>query len=83
MSYGYTKSGKFQHSLAGLPRVPEGGYYRYRTNPNPETVPWVITGAMKVSRLLDDFEVERICAKHGVKAPERQGGNKTLSELGF
>ena len=83
MSYGYTKNGKFQHSLAGLPQVPKDGYYRYRTNPNPDTVPWVITGAMKVNRLLDDYEVADILAQHGIEAPNRQGGNKTLSELGL
>ena len=80
MSYGYRNGKKFQHSLAGLPRVPEGGSYKYRTNPKPDTVPWVITGAIKVSRLLDDFEVNKIL---GGNAPERQGGNKTLKELGF
>ncbi len=77
------RSDKYQHSLAGLPRLPKGGYYKYRTNPRPDTVPWVITGAMKVTRLLDDFDVEKICAANGVQAPERQGGNKTLKELGF
>lgn len=43
MSYGYNQNGKFQHSYAGLPRVPENGAYHYRTNPNPETEPWIIT----------------------------------------
>lgn len=80
MSYGYRNGKRFQHSLAGLPRVPEGGAYKYRTNPKPETVPWVITGAIKVNKLLDDYDVERIL---GGNAPERQGGNKTLSELGL
>ena len=80
MSYGYRKGNKFQHSLAGLPRVPEGGYYKYRTNPKPDTVPWVITGAIKVNKLLDDFDVDRIL---GGNAPERQGGNCTLEELGL
>mgnify|MGYP002515381269 FL=1 len=83
MKQGYTKNGKFQHSLAGLPRIPENGFYRYRTNPNPDTIPWVITGAMKVERLLDDKEVADILAQHGLEAPNRQGGNKTLSELGL
>jgi hypothetical protein len=80
MSYGYRKGKKFQHSLAGLPRVPEGGSYKYRTNPKSDTVPWVITGAIKVTKLLDDYDIERIL---GGNAPERQGGNKTLSELGL
>lgn len=83
MSYGYTPSGKFQHSLAGLPKIPKDGYYRYRTNPNPDTVPWIITGAMKVKRLLDDKEVADILAKQGIEAPKREGGEKTLAELGL
>lgn len=74
------RSDKYQHSLAGLPKLPKGGYYKYRTNPRPDTVPWVITGAMKVKRLLDDYDVAKIL---GGDAPERQGGNKTLKELGF
>ena len=74
------RSDKYQHSLAGLPKLPKNGYYKYRTNPNPDTVPWVITGAIKVTKLLDDYDVENIL---GGNAPERQGGNKTLSELGF
>jgi hypothetical protein len=74
------RSDKYQHSLAGLPKLPVKGYYKYRTNPRPDTVPWVITGAMKVNRLLDDYDVAEIL---GGNAPERQGGDKTLEELGF
>ena len=74
------RSDKYQHSLAGLPKLPKNGYYKYRTNPNPDTVPWVITGAIKVNKLLDDYDVEKIL---GGNAPERQGGNKTLAELGL
>ena len=83
MSYGYRNGKKFQHSLAGLPRVPEGGSYKYRTNPKPETVPWVITGAMKVNRLLSDAEVNSILKGFGVSPVPRQGGDKTLAELGL
>lgn len=83
MSYGYTKSGKFQHSLAGLPKIPVDGYYKYRTNPNPDTVPWLITGAMKVTRLLDDAEVNRILESKGLPPKNRVGGNKTLADLGL
>lgn len=74
------RSDKYQHSLAGLPKLPKGGYYKYRTNPNPDTVPWVITGAIKVTKLLDDYDVQKIL---GSNAPERQGGDKTLAELGL
>ena len=81
MSYGYRKGNKFQHSLAGLPRVPEGGSYKYRTNPRPDTVPWVITGAMKVNKLLGDDEVNAILQQDGVAPIHRQGGDMTLEEI--
>lgn len=77
------KSDKYQHSLAGLPKLPKDGYYKYRTNPNPDTVPWVITGQMKVNRLLSDDEVNAILKKNGIAPIHRQGGDKTLGELGL
>ena len=77
------KSDKYQHSLAGLPKLPTNGYYKYRTNPNPDTVPWVITGQMKVNRLLSDDEVNDILRKNGIEPIHRQGGDKTLAELGL
>lgn len=83
MSYGYTKSGKFQHSLAGLPKLPVDGYYKYRTNPRPDTVPWLITGAMKVNRILSDSDVAEILESKGITPPKRQGGEKTLEQLGL
>lgn len=83
MSYGYTDNGKFRHAYAGLPRLPENGYYRYRTNPKPDTVPWIITGAMKVNRLLSDAEVNQILEKNGVDPVHRQGGDVGLDKFGF
>lgn len=80
MSYGYNKNGKFEHSKAGLPKVPENGSYRYRTNPKVDTVEWVITGAIRVNRLLGDDEVYELL---GGNMPERQGGNLTLAEMGL
>lgn len=77
MSYGINPSGKFQHSLAGLPRVPENGAYRYRTNPNPETDPWIITGAMRVKRLLTPSEVDVMVEKAGREPQRRQEGAVT------
>lgn len=74
MSYGYTENGKFRHSYAGLPKLPTDGYYRYRTNPNPDTVPWIITGAMRVTRILTDAETDAICREAGVEPMQRQGG---------
>ena len=83
MSYGYTENGKFRHSYAGLPRLPEDGYYRYRTNPNPDTVPWVITGAMRVKRILTDAETDNILRDAGVEPMKRQGGPINLEKLGL
>lgn len=81
MSYGYTENGKFRHSYAGLPKLPTDGYYRYRTNPNPDTVPWIITGAMRVTRILTDAETDAICRDAGVEPMQRQGG--PLDEAGL
>lgn len=81
MSYGMTASGKFKHSLAGLPRLPENGSYRYRTNPNPETDPWVITGAMKVNRILKPSEVDAIVEAAGREPQQRQAGAITDEQV--
>lgn len=81
MSYGYNKNGKFQHSYAGLPRIPENGSYRYRTNPNPQTDPWVITGAMRVRRLLTPTEVDEIVKAAGREPQVRQNGAITDADI--
>lgn len=81
MSYGYTENGKFRHSYAGLPRLPENGFYRYRTNPNPDTVSWIITGAMKVNRILTDAETDAILRENGVEPMKRQGGPMTAERM--
>ncbi|MBO5415155.1 MAG: hypothetical protein J6A83_00820, partial [Clostridia bacterium] len=83
MSYGYTEGGKFRHSYAGLPKLPTDGYYQYRTNPDPSTVPWYITGAMKVTRILDDNDVREILKEFGVEPIEREGGDIDLSKYGL
>lgn len=81
MSYGYTENDKFRHSYAGLPKLPTDGYYRYRTNPKPDTVPWIITGAMKVTRILTDEETDAICRENGVEPMKRQGGVLTAAAM--
>ena len=72
MSYGKTASGKFNHALAGLPRLPVDGSYKYRTNANPATDPWIITGAMKVNRVLSNDEVDAIVRKAGREPQKRE-----------
>lgn len=83
MSYGYNKKGNFQHSLAGLPKLPKDGYYKYRTNPDPSTEPWYITGAMRVKRLLTDAETNEILRRNGYTPMPRDGGELDLKALGF
>jgi hypothetical protein len=46
-------------------RVPEGGFYRYKTNPKM-TGAWLIGGEMRVNRVLSDADVKRINDKAGV-----------------
>jgi len=82
-SYGMTENGKYRHSYAGLPRIPKDGSYRYRTNPNPKTEPWIISGAMRVIRVLGDSEVNEILKKNGIAPIERQGGAKEAEDFAF
>ena len=80
------KNGKIIASTAAVTdQIPFGGHYRYKTNPNM-TGNWLISGSMKVNRLLGDDEVEAInsragtadlprnqpfdFAKHGFKTPK-------------
>ena len=72
-SYGMTENSKYRHSYAGLPRIPKDGFYMYRTNPNPETDPWIITGAMKVNRVLTNDEVDELVRKAGREPQRREG----------
>ena len=74
MSYGVNERGKFDRTQAGLPRVPVDGYYKYRTNVDPSTAPWYITGAMRVVEVLDDADCARICAEYGVTPDPRESG---------
>ena len=80
-SYGINSNGKYQHSLAGLPYLPINGSYKYRTNPNPETDPWIITGSMRVNRLLTPSEVDKIVNEAGRNAQQREEGYITDDEI--
>ena len=46
-------------------QVPEGGVYRYKTNPNM-TGNWLIGGELKINRILPDKEVKSINDRAGV-----------------
>lgn len=72
MSFGVNEKGNFERTQAGLPYIPEDGYYKYRTNANPDTAPWIISGSIKVVEILNDDQVAAECAKHGVTPQQRQ-----------
>jgi hypothetical protein len=61
-----TKDGKIISRTAQISdQIPTGGYYKYKTNSNM-TGSWLISGAMKVLKILSDEEVEKINKKFGV-----------------
>jgi len=46
-------------------QIPEGGHYRYKTNPNM-TGNWLISGEVKINKVLNDAEVKQINDAAGV-----------------
>ncbi len=78
---GINPSGKYQHSLAGLKHLPTDGYYMYRTNPNPETDPFVITGAMKVNRILTRAEQAELVKNAGREPQQIQEGDIVTDDV--
>jgi hypothetical protein len=84
LSYGLKEKGGFSRSQAGLPYVPDDGYYKYRTNPDADTAPWLIAGSIKVVEILDDADCEQICAEFGVTPSPRFSGKPIdLGEYGL
>lgn len=81
MKEGITENGKFRHSYAGLKELPKDGFYRYRTNPDPNTEEWIITGQIKVKRILSGKEVDEICRKNGRVPQKREKSANELEEI--
>ena len=79
---GMNKAGKLIARNAHITdQIPTGGHYRYKTNPNM-TGNWLISGSMKVNKVLSHPEVERINKKAGVAdLPRIEPFNK--KEFGF
>jgi hypothetical protein len=67
---------------AELKEVPEGGFYHYKTNPNM-LGEWIISGGLKVNRLLPDAEVSDILRQLGYEPPTRRGGEFDPEKWGF
>lgn len=62
---GINNKGNFNPRDAYIKRIAKDGYYRYKTNPNM-TGDWIISGEMRINRILSDDEVNRICARYGL-----------------
>ena len=60
------RTGRFNPRNAQLSHIPVGGYYRYKTNPRM-TGTWIITGSIKVIRVLSAEEVAEICHSYGIE----------------
>ena len=72
---------KYNDKAACLDKIPKNGFYYYKTSPSM-TGKWVISGEMKVNRIIPDDEVSKICSKYGYEAlPRREVFN--ITEYGF
>jgi len=78
------KNGQSEAKTAHITdQIPFGGFYRYKTNPNM-TGEWLISGNIKVNRVLDDAEVASINEAAGVygdmpRVPYTQGADEAPS----
>ena len=67
-------------------RIPKGGFYRYKTNPNMEGN-WIISGDLKVNRVLSNEEVDQINRQAGVsdlpRVEDRQDSSIAYSRRGI
>jgi hypothetical protein len=49
-----------------LKYIPKNGFYWYQTNPSAK-IRWMISGEIKVIRILQQTEVEKICRDNGIE----------------
>lgn len=62
------RGGRWAAKRAYLKYIPVGGFYKYKTNTNGDE--WIISGEIKVNRILSNEEVNQICIDNGV-IPQR------------
>lgn len=67
---GINKKGVLIHKNAQLKKIPVGGYYKYKTNANMVGT-WVISGEMKINRIMSDDEVYTMCINAGYEPLRR------------
>jgi len=62
--------------------MPVDGLYRFKTNPNM-TGKWIISGSMKVNRVMTESEVNAVLAEQGVTPMPWESGSLDLHKLGL
>lgn len=77
-----TNNGKIVPKLSYLSEVPVNGCYRYKTNPNM-LGEWIISGKIKIVRVLSDAEVDNLVKQAGYVPMPRDGGPIDLTIYGF
>lgn len=79
---GLNPKGILNKRNAYLKHIPEDGYYRYKTNPNMFG-DWIISGKIKINKVLSDDEVRIILKENNLPIMERYGGDINLKDYGF
>lgn len=79
-NYGKNKKGIIIPRNAYMKSIPHNGYYRYKTNPNMFE-DWIISGEIKVVKILNDKEVNDILIKKGINPMPRYGGEINLKDF--
>lgn len=65
-----------------IKHMPTDGMYRYKTNPNMPGK-WIISGSMKVNRVLTENEVNQILEDNGIDPMVWEDGELLLERLGL
>ena len=65
-----------------IKHMPTDGMYRYKTNPNMPGK-WIISGSMKVNRVLTENEVNQILEDNAINPMVWENGELLLERLGF
>jgi hypothetical protein len=61
------KNGKMEAKSADIQdQIPHRGHYKYKTNPNMHGN-WLVSGQIRINKVLSDDEVKSINDKHGVQ----------------
>lgn len=81
-----TKAGRVNEANADLQSMPEGGFYRYSTNPltkGGKRGTWFISGSLKINRALTQEEADGILRENGFAPQEWEQGALDLAQLGY